>query len=247
MIRAAIFDLDGTLVQTEKLKALSYARAIQELCPKSVSLEEGQEAFKAVVGLSREEVVTTLVERFDLEDKAKALLNEYQAQAPWQAFVGLRLRYYHEMLADPQILRDNQWAHNVEILKLARQNGCSTALATMSHAEQVDFVLDAIELRQEFDLVLSRDDVEHGKPDPEIYLLAAEILKIEPQDCFVLEDPPAGVQAALSAGMHVVAVSTPFTRKVLHEQQLLDQKWIVDEPDDVITVVQQFINIQRGR
>lgn len=66
MIRAMIFDLDGTLVQTEKLKALSYARAAVKLCPHELNEEEVVEAFKEVVGLSRREVASALVEKFGL-------------------------------------------------------------------------------------------------------------------------------------------------------------------------------------
>ena len=58
MIRLVIFDLDGTLVQTERLKAMSYARAAVELCPYQVSEEEVIEAYKDVVGLRRREVAT---------------------------------------------------------------------------------------------------------------------------------------------------------------------------------------------
>jgi beta-phosphoglucomutase len=65
MIRAMIFDLDGTLVQTERLKALSYAHATVELCPYTLSEAEAVEAFKDVVGLPRREVAQALVERFD--------------------------------------------------------------------------------------------------------------------------------------------------------------------------------------
>jgi beta-phosphoglucomutase len=70
MIQAMIFDLDGTLVQTEKLKALSYARAAVELCPHEVSESQVVEAFKQVVGLARHEVAQYLVSEFKLEGKA---------------------------------------------------------------------------------------------------------------------------------------------------------------------------------
>ncbi len=70
MIQAMIFDLDGTLVQTEKLKALSYARAAVELCPHTLNQGDVIEAFKDVVGLSRREVATALVKQFDLNKKA---------------------------------------------------------------------------------------------------------------------------------------------------------------------------------
>ncbi len=77
MVKAMIFDLDGTLVQTEKLKALSYARAAVELCPHEIEQSEVIEAFKDVVGLSRREVATALVERFDLSETAAKLMNDF--------------------------------------------------------------------------------------------------------------------------------------------------------------------------
>ncbi len=65
MIRAMIFDLDGTLVQTERLKALSYASAMTELCSYEVAETEITEVFKEVVGLSRREVAAYLLKRFE--------------------------------------------------------------------------------------------------------------------------------------------------------------------------------------
>jgi len=76
MIRAMIFDLDGTLVQTEKLKALSYAKAALELCPHDISEEEVLAEFKIVVGLSRREVSEALVEKFNLRERAEARMSE---------------------------------------------------------------------------------------------------------------------------------------------------------------------------
>ena len=77
MIKAMIFDLDGTLVQTERLKAISYARAAVELCPDDLSENDVVEAFKDVVGLSCREVATALVERFGLASKAKERMAEF--------------------------------------------------------------------------------------------------------------------------------------------------------------------------
>ena len=159
MIKAMVFDLDGTLVQTEKLKARSYAKAAVALCLYELDEDEVVEAFKDVVGRSRREV---------------ALLRE------------------------------------------ARDAGCNTSLATMSHSSQVQLVLGVLALTEAFDFVATRDDVENGKPDPEIYQLISRELGIVPGDCLVIEDSPSGVQAALAAGMKVVAVATPFTRDRLH-------------------------------
>lgn len=68
MIQAMIFDLDGTFVQTEKLKALSYAKAAIELCPHAIRKEQVLEAYKEVVGQSRRKIAEMIMQHFDLEN-----------------------------------------------------------------------------------------------------------------------------------------------------------------------------------
>ena len=74
-------------MQTEKLKALIYARAAVELCPEELEEQLVSEAFKAVIGTSRREVAETLVERFGLEQAAAARMEEFGVRSTWQAFV----------------------------------------------------------------------------------------------------------------------------------------------------------------
>jgi len=243
MIRAMIFDLDGTLVQTERLKAESYARAAAELRPE-VNEAEVVEAFKEVVGLSRREVAQTLLKRFGLEAAARARMDEFGVETPWQAYVRIRLRHYDDMLADPDVIRAGQWPHNMALLETARQTGCRLGLATMSYCEQVRRVLAILGLAEAFDFVASRDDVEHGKPDPEIYLLVAAELDVKPAECLVIEDSPAGVQAAINAGMTVIAVSTPFTQKRLHTANLLPPERLVDDPASLPQVAADIMKTQ---
>ncbi len=241
MIQAMIFDLDGTLVQTEKLKALSYARAAVALCPYKLDVNEVIEAFRDVVGRSRREVALTLVNRFDLEEKSRARLAEFGVSQPWQAFVQLRLRFYQEMLADPEVIRHSQWPHNIELLHQAQRSNCKVALATMSHCPQVQHILEVLDLADTFDFVATRDDVENGKPNPEIYLLVAAELALPPEDCLVIEDSPSGVAAAQVAGMQVIAVATPFTQKKIHQSSLLPEALIVEDPTRVAEVAARII------
>jgi beta-phosphoglucomutase-like phosphatase (HAD superfamily) len=154
---AFIFDLDGTLVETEELKALSYARAAAEL----------------------------------------------------------------------------------------RGAGYRTGLATMSHTEQARRVLGILGLTDAFDAMATRDDVEHGKPDPEIDLLVARELGAKPEDCPVIEDSPAGVAAALAAGMDAIAVTTALTRQRFRETDLLDRCRVVDDPRRLPAVVRRRIEAHR--
>jgi HAD superfamily hydrolase (TIGR01509 family) len=242
-----IFDLDGTLVQTERLKAISYARAAIELSPKKLIEEEVIEAFKEVVGLSRQEVATALIERFGLEGPARARKAGFGAKTPWEAFVQIRLPIYEKMLADPEVLRNNQWPHNIALLQKARRTSCKVGLATMSYSPQVRRVLEVLDLADAFDFVATREDVERGKPDPAIYLLVARGLDVSPAECLVVEDSPAGVEAALAAGMEVVAVSTPFTKDRLNESGLLPEERIVNDPGKLLAVVENVVEAAREK
>ena len=236
-----IFDLDGTLVQTERLKALSYARAVAELCPHEISTDLVIDAFKEVVGLSRQEVAQTLVERFDLQEKAAGRMMEFGVSTPWQAFIQVRLGYYESMLADPQVLLDHRWPHNLQLLKEARKKKCQIGLATMSTCRQAQRVLEILDLQAAFDFVATREDVNQGKPNPDIYNLVASELGASVEQCLVIEDSPAGVQAALAAGMSCIAVTTPFTKAAIHEQELLNERWVVDDPEQLLAVVQDLL------
>ena len=117
----------------------------------------------------------------------------------------------------------------------------------MSGCAQTQHVLEVINLIHVFDFIATRDDVNKGKPDPEIYMCSAVELCIHPQDCLVIEDSPSGVKAALSTEMWCVAVATPFTKEALYQSNLLESRWIVDNPTMVFEVVRQKIKEQKLR
>lgn len=240
MIHAVIFDLDGTLVKTERLKAISYAEAARTLVP-TVNKHDVIEAFKDVVGLSRQEVATALMAKFGLEDTARRQMSKFGVDAPWQAYVAIRLRVYDSLIADPDVLCENRWPYTIETIEISREHHCKTGLATMSVRAQALKVLDVLDLRHAFDFVATRDDVVDGKPDPEIYNLVAKHLEAESRECLVIEDSPTGVKAALNAHMRVIAVSTPFTRMHLHEDNLLPAEWIVDHHRRLPSLVESIL------
>lgn len=246
MIEAIVFDLDGTLVQTERLKAVSYAQAAIELCPRDLDQQQVIEAFKQVVGRSRREVAQELVRRFDLAEKAAARAPEFGVSEPWQAYIQVRLQHYGRLLEDASLVREHRCTDNLDVLEFARQRDLRTGLATMSRCGQAVRMLELLGLSNSFDFVATRDDVEHGKPDPEIYTLVIHTLGVAPQDCLVLEDSASGVQAALEAGTHCIAVTSEFTRLGVHELGRLDPRWIVDDGAAALTVVQQLLSDQEA-
>lgn len=165
-------------------------------------------------------------------------MEEFGVSAAWQAYVQLRLVHYRAFLNDPQVLQEHRWPHTLALLEQAQTLECKLALATMSRCEQVVQVLRALDIEGSFDFVASRDDVEQGKPAPEIYALVARELDVRPDHTLVVEDSVAGVQAALAASMHVVAVATPFSGRLLHEAGLLPTSHVVDDPAELPDVVE---------
>jgi beta-phosphoglucomutase len=241
MIRLMIFDLDGTLLQTERLKAVSYARAAVLLSPETVTEDAVIEAYTQVLGRPRREVATALLRRFNLEEPARHRMEEFGVRTPWQAYVQLRLTIYEHMIANPEVIRASQWPHSVALLEWARAGGCQTALATMSRCDTVQRILEVLDWTDKFDFVAAHDDIERGKPAPEIYELVSQELEVPPSECLVIEDSVSGVKAALAAGMRVIAVATPFTRQLLHAADLLEERWIVDDPRRLVDVAIEVV------
>ncbi len=247
MIQALIFDMDGTLVDTEPLKAQAYARAAQELHPDGgIREEDVVEVYKTLVGRSREETARGLVERFDLEDAARARRDAFGADAPWQAYTRLRLRYYRAMIADAETVRARRQPVSVKLLEETRTRRYKTALATTSDRFATDTILRALGLDSAFDTTATADDVQQEKPDPEISRLVARRLNVAPEDGLVIEDSTSGARAALAAGMHCIAAPTDYTEASFREAPWFDARRIAWDRAELPALVQQLIE-QEGR
>src|SRR3569623_1704921 len=173
---ATIFDLDGTLVQTEALKAQSYARAAVELRPDSILERDVIAAYNEMVGSSREEVGAALLTRFGLEPYAERRMRELGASTPLDAYMELRLRDYEAMVADGDLIRKQEYPWSTALLREVRHEGYPVGIATMSHRKHAVLVLQRLDLMREFDALVTREDVKEAKPSPEIYLLTARRL-----------------------------------------------------------------------
>ena len=89
------------------------------------------------------------------------------------------------------------------------------ALVTSSTRSEVDTVLKYFNIRKYFSVIVTADDIKHSKPNPEGYILAANLLGTEPSHCIAIEDSPSGVQAALSANMECIALTTTHSKHSL--------------------------------
>jgi HAD superfamily hydrolase (TIGR01509 family) len=182
-LRAVLFDMDGTLTDSEKLWTVALERLAGEL-----GGELSDAARAAMVGQAIEASIRLLFDDLGIEgDHAEAtarLLELTEAifgeGLPWRP--GAR-----------------------ELLHAVREAGVSTALVTATHRRLVETALETLG-RDRFDVVVCGDEVARGKPDPEPYRRAMELLGVRPQDCLAVEDSPTGTRAAADAGAVVLVV-----------------------------------------
>jgi mannitol-1-/sugar-/sorbitol-6-/2-deoxyglucose-6-phosphatase len=185
VFRAAIFDMDGLLIDSEPC----WRQAEREVFA-SVGVEITDDMARATAPLTTREV-TLHWYRFrpwdgrSLEDVESSVI----------ARVGELIRARPRAL--PGVL---------EALAACADMGWRIALASNSPGVLCRLVLAELGIAARFDAVVSADDVARGKPDPAIYLHAARLLAVDPRQCLVFEDSPGGVRAARAAGMHVIAI-----------------------------------------
>ena len=226
-VRAVCFDLDGTLVETEYLKALSYAQAVADYRP-GTPTGAVVDAYGELAGQSRDLIAETLAARFAPD------------VAP-ERFLERRLAHYDAALADDALVRGQAYASTIAVLRAVRARGYPTGVATMSYADQLHRVLDVLGLGDAFDAAVPREAVREPKPSPEIYLALAARLGVPPGACLAIEDSVPGVRSALAAGMQCVACTTALTRALVHASGLLPPARIVDDPAQLAGVVDRLL------
>ncbi len=242
MIKAIIFDLDGTLIQTEVLKATSYARAIHTLTEQQISEKEVLEVFGEYVGLSREEVVSGLSSRF--KSTLSTYIKSVDLQVIKDILITKRLKVYREILDDTKLLSQHFCPYTMGLFHQVHTDDFKVVLATMSHLTEAKRITSIMGIYYKFDLILTRDDVAEGKPNPEIYNKALNLLKLQPRECLILEDSVNGIKAAQNASIPVFAVTNNVTRKSVHDCKLLPPEFIVDQLEDLSTKVYDYFNQQ---
>ena len=195
MIKGAIFDMDGTLVDNIKIHFQAFAEMSKRY---NVAAEAGGD-FSQLNGRGNEDIITALFPAWLIEQKGVEGLGREKEEV------------YREIYA-PIIEPTNGL---VSFLERLRTEGFICAVGSSGPRENVDFVLDKCGIRDYFEVLISGDMVTRCKPDPEIFLMAASRLGLQPEECVVFEDSVSGVAAAKAAGMKVVAVTTTHTAEEL--------------------------------
>jgi len=187
-IKAVIFDLDGVIVSTDEYHYRAWKRLADE---------EGIHFDRAINercrGVSRMDSLEILLERAGREytDEEKRELAERKNG------------YYREFLRDS--LGPGDILPGVtELLDELKSRGVKVAVASSS--KNAPMILERIAMADRFDACADGNDITRSKPDPQVFLLAAERLRVAPENCLVVEDAEAGVEAALAGGMKALGV-----------------------------------------
>ena len=235
-ISAFIFDLDGTLVETEKLKARSYANVVGGLTGANSPDHRAISLYERIVGSTDEMVCRQMIDEFGIAEALEPVDGEL-----WKHLHQIRMDEYRENDGLPEHLLENVYQHNIDLLRQQKAMGRTVSVATSSFSDEAKRVLDALGLRVLLDDIVGREFVKNPKPDPEIYLLAMARLGVEPEQVIIIEDSPIGTQAAMASGAAWICVSTPFSRLAVETTSWLDEQWVVHDPATLSETVERRI------
>jgi len=189
MIKAAIFDLDGVIIDTAHYHYIAWKRLASEF---GITLtHENNEMLKGVSRMRSLEIILSFgnielpqTQKDQLAEKKNKWFVEYiESIRPEEIFPGVK-----------------------ELLKSLKKTKIKVGLASSS--KNAPRVIELLGIASDFDTLVDGTMITHSKPDPEIFLLAAHKLGVTPNECVVFEDAEAGVEAALAAGMKCIGVGS---------------------------------------
>ena len=205
-VDAALFDMDGTLVDSMWM----WAKIDREIMEKR-GIPFDRHFQIEIEGMSYNQTVAYMKERFGLKesiDEIKAEINDLAME-----------KYEFEVTYKPGAL---------DFLKECRKEGIKGGMSTSNSEELLSACERNLHFMEYFQSVRTTNEVENSKPFPDCYLLNAEDLKVEPSRCVVFEDIIPGIQAGLAAGMRVIAVKDDYSIPVEDEKSRLSDGFISD-------------------
>lgn len=209
--KAILFDMDGVVIDSHAVSHELLLKTVRQYVPSMTSSE-----LSKFGGLSFRLFWEKIKTDYGLDADLETLNNSYDEQK--------EIDLYFEIDLIPGA-RD--------LLASARIAGLKTALVTSASRKRMESVLDIFNIRQRFDATVCDEDVFASKPDPQIYLTAAEKLRVNPTDCIAIEDSRSGVLAAKNAGMRCIGFK--YSKHTIEDLSMAD------------TIVSAFSEIDVGR
>ncbi|MCO6497450.1 MAG: HAD family phosphatase [Chitinophagaceae bacterium] len=186
-IRAAIFDLDGTLLDNNPYHLISWLEYLKE---KNIHITQ-EEFDRNMSGRTNKDAIEYIFQR-KMDDGEIRRITEEKEEV-------------YRRIYKPHIRPINGLLPLLNVLKAA---GINMAIATSGIQPNIDFMFEHVPIKPYFSAVVNSSHIKEGKPHPEIYITTAGLLGIPPQECVVFEDSIPGVTSALRAGMRVIAITT---------------------------------------
>ncbi|WP_078546677.1 beta-phosphoglucomutase [Litchfieldia alkalitelluris] len=194
-LQAFIFDLDGVITDTAEYHFMAWKALAEDL-----GIEFTRESNEELKGISRMESLEKILQ---IGGKANVYSDEEKEQLATK-----KNEHYVELIQ--KISPKDILPGIEELLKRIKHENLKLALASAS--KNAVMVLDSLELKDMFDIIVDVSKIKRGKPDPEIFLTAASQLEVDPSYCIGVEDALAGVDAIKDAGMFAVAIGPDFQR-----------------------------------
>jgi HAD superfamily hydrolase (TIGR01509 family) len=188
---AVVLDIDGLMVDTEPISRLAWDRVLERY------------------GRILDDDLHTRIIGYRIDESVIMIIDEYDIPASPAEIKQLKKVEYDQILAHGVPVMPGLY----DLVAAINRNGLPWAVATSSPHAHAQEILQQLELSDSCAAIAGGDEVPHGKPAPDIYLLAAKRLGIPPQNCLALEDSPPGCRAALAAGMMTLAIPNGDTQK----------------------------------
>ena len=205
-IKACIFDLDGTLVDSMWM----WPEIDKEYLGR-FGIEYDDNLKNEIDGISFHETAVYFKNKFGISDSIEKICKDWEDMA------------YDKYKNEVKEKRGCQ-----KFLEQLKSKGIKMGIATSNKRSMVDVVLESLGMKNFFDVITTSDEVKKGKPAPDVYLTTANLLNVEPKHCLVFEAVVAGIIAGKSAGMKVCAVEDDFTREVRQRKKELSDYYIDD-------------------
>lgn len=192
MIQGLLFDLDGVITDTAIYHYKAWKRLTDEL-----QIPFDEQVNELLKGISRRQSLQVILEHAQVEGK--------YSETELQEFMERKNGYYLELIG--QVTEEDILPGISAVLEQAKRQGFKLALASASR--NAPFLLERLNLTDYFQAVIDPATVTRGKPDPEIFLKAAEEINCLPEECIGFEDAQAGVEALIAANIFSVGIGDP--------------------------------------
>lgn len=191
-IKAIIFDMDGVIIDSEPLHFMS-----DKMTMKDFGFKITDEELNKYVGVANPVMWSELREKYNIPASVEELM--------------FKQMYYKKALFGDSGLRCIEGIES--LLESLKDSNIKIGLASSSPREFIELILNNLGIIEYFEITVSGEEVEKSKPAPDIFLKAAELLKVHPSACVVIEDSGNGVRAAKEAGMKCIGYLNPHSGK----------------------------------